>query len=102
MSCWVDKVQAAMDARVLDVTVTHGRELFAKVRAMLVLNILHNWVPATTSRTLLLKPTFSNREQGKCHLPVLIVNLVTIAGSINNIKAQSHPVLRDNCIEAYT
>jgi len=43
----VDKVQAAVDARVLDVTVTHRRKLLAKVRAVLVLDILHNWVPAT-------------------------------------------------------
>ena len=45
----VNKVQAAVDARVLDVAVTHRRKLLAKVRAVLVLDILHNWVPATVS-----------------------------------------------------
>ena len=47
MASRVDKVQAAVDARVLDVTVTHRRKLLAKVRAVLVLDILHNWVPAS-------------------------------------------------------
>jgi hypothetical protein len=38
MTSWVDKVQAAVDARVLDVTVTHRRELLAEVCAVLVQN----------------------------------------------------------------
>ena len=58
MTGWVDKVQAAVDARVLDVTVTHRRELLAEVCAVLVLNILHNWVPAITSTKLLSITTF--------------------------------------------
>ena len=64
MSGRVDKVQAAVNARVLDVTVTHRRELLAKVRAVLVLDILYNWVPATTSTMLpsILAPL--KREQG--------------------------------------
>ena len=98
MSGWVDEVQAAVDARVLDVTVTHCRELLAKVCAVLVLDILYNWVPATT----LLSTHFLETGLGKCHSPILIVNLVTITGSIDNIKTQSDPVFCDNYLEVHT
>ena len=101
MSGGVDEVQAAVDARVLDVTVTHRRELLAKVCAVLVLNILYNWVPATTSKTLL-STHFLETGLGKCHSPILIVNLVTITGSIDDVKAQSDPVFCDNYLEAHT
>ena len=63
MASRVDKVQAAVDTRVLDVTVTHRRELLAKVRAVLVLDILHNWVPATTLAAHASIPAPSKRAQ---------------------------------------
>ena len=46
MACRVDEVQAAVDARILDVTVSHGRQFLAKIRAVLVLDVLDNRVPA--------------------------------------------------------
>ena len=101
MSGWVDKVKAAVNARVLDVTVTHRRELLAKVRAVLVLDILHDWVPALTPTIALVNTGSPKTRTGKCNAPVFIVDLVTITGSIDDVKAQSHAILRDNCIEAY-
>ena len=92
----VDKVQAAVDTRVLDVTVTHRRELLAKVRAVLVLDILHNWVPATTLTVPRVKTSSLKTGTGRCDAPVFVVHLVTIARSIDDVKTQSHPVLRDN------
>ena len=43
----VDEVQAAVDTCVLDVAVTHGSQLLAQVRAVLVLDVLDDRVPAT-------------------------------------------------------
>lgn len=46
MAGGADEVQAAVDTRVLDVAVTHSGELFAQVRAVLVLDVLDDGVPA--------------------------------------------------------
>ena len=46
MASWVDEIQAAVNTRVLDVAVTDSSELLAKVRAVLVLNVFYNWIPA--------------------------------------------------------
>ena len=46
----VDEEQAAVDARVLDVTVALRSELLAEVRAVLVLDVLHDRVPARAMR----------------------------------------------------
>jgi len=45
----VDKIQAAMDTRILDVSVTHGRKFFAQICAVLVFNIFNNGIPAINS-----------------------------------------------------
>lgn len=46
MASGVDKVQATMDTCVLDITVTLGSELLAKVRAVLVFDVFDDGVPA--------------------------------------------------------
>ena len=46
----VDEVEAAVNAGVLDVAVALGRKLLAQVRAVLVLDVLDNRVPATKER----------------------------------------------------
>jgi hypothetical protein len=48
----VDEEQAAVDARVLDVAVAHSGELLAEVRAVLVLDVLDNGVPAASGQYL--------------------------------------------------
>lgn len=42
----IDEKQATVDTRVLDVAVANGCELLAKVCAVLVLDVLDDWVPA--------------------------------------------------------
>ncbi len=44
----VDEVEAAVDSRVLDVSVSHSGELLAEVSTVLVLNVFDDRVPATT------------------------------------------------------
>ena len=46
MASRVDEVKAAVDASVLDVTVSHGSQFFAKVRGVLVLDVLNDRIPA--------------------------------------------------------
>ncbi len=48
MASGVDEKEAAVDARVLDVSVANSGELLAEVRAVLVLDVLHNRIPANT------------------------------------------------------
>ena len=43
---WVDEVQAAVDTRIQDVAVTNSSQLLTKVRAVLVLDIFNNRIPA--------------------------------------------------------
>jgi len=43
----VDEVQAAVDARILDVPVSHRRQFLAQIRAVLILDVLDDRVPAT-------------------------------------------------------
>ena len=42
----VDEEETAVDARVLDVAIAHGRQLLAQVCAVLVLDVLDDRVPA--------------------------------------------------------
>jgi hypothetical protein len=66
----LDEEQAAVDAGVLEVSLTLGSELLAEVGTVLVLDVLDNGVPAT-----------------------LVVDQVTVAGCIDNVQAQTHAVL---------
>lgn len=42
---WADKVEAAVDARVFNVTIAHCSQLFAQVLRVLVLDVLDNGIP---------------------------------------------------------
>ena len=44
----IDEVQATMDTRILDVSVTHGRKFFAQICAMLVFDIFNDGIPAVS------------------------------------------------------
>ena len=48
----IDEEQAAMDTGVLDVSVTHSSELLAQVRAVLVLDVFDNRIPASRGRSV--------------------------------------------------
>jgi hypothetical protein len=85
----VDEEQAAVDARVLDVTVAHGGELFAEVRAVLVLDVLDNGVPAASSQSL-------GERDRIMYSPSFVVDLVSVPRSINNVKLQPNAIFGDN------
>jgi hypothetical protein len=53
MTSRIDKVEATMNARILDIAVTHCGEFLAKISAVLVLDIFDDRVPASnTTHTL--------------------------------------------------
>lgn len=68
-----NEVQAAVDAGILDVSLTLSRQLFPQVCAVLVLDVLDNGVPAA-----------------------VVVDKVAIAGSVDNVQAQTDAVLLDD------
>lgn len=68
----LDEEQAAVDARVLEVPLALRRQLLAQVRAVLVLDVLDDRVPA----------------------PV-VVDQVAVAGRVDDVEAQAHAVLLD-------
>lgn len=88
VACGVDEVQTAMDASVLDETITHGGKLLAEVRAVLVLYVLHDRIP-----------TIHEREWGarllvtENHAPVVVVHLVSIPRGIDNIEPKLNTIL---------
>ena len=68
-----NKVQAAVDASVLNVPLTLGSELFSQVGAVLVLDVLDDGIPAA-----------------------VVVDKVAVAWSVNDVQSQAHAVLLDN------
>lgn len=69
----VEEEQAAVNARVLDVAITHGSKLLAEVCAVLVLDILDDCIPAA-----------------------LVVDLVAISGGVNNVQLELDAILRND------
>lgn len=65
----LDEEEAAVNAGILKVTLALGGQFFAKVCAVLILDVLDDRIPAP-----------------------LIVHQVTISGSIDNIETQAHTV----------
>lgn len=62
-----------MDASVLNVALTLSGKLLAQVGAVLVLDVLDDWVPAA-----------------------VVVDEIAISGSIDNVQAQAHAILLDD------
>ena len=88
----LDEKQTAVNASILDVAVTLRSKLFAKVCRVLVLDIFHNWVP--TSDMLARMKSRSNR----CSLiPSVIIDLVTISGSIHDVESETDAILLNDC-----
>lgn len=69
----LDEEEAAVNAGILDVTLSLSGELLAEVRRVLVLDVLDDWVPAS-----------------------IVVYLVAVTRGIDNVQAESHAVLFDN------
>ena len=95
----VDEEECAVDTRVLDMAVALRSELLAQVRAVLVLNVLDNRVPAgVVSYT---------RQCGVCggygkgsgthgrrgYAPVFVVDLVAVAGRVDDVEPELHAIL---------
>ena len=68
-----DEVQAAVDASILDVSLTLGGEFFAEVCAVLVLDVLDDRVPAA-----------------------VVVHEVAVAGGVDDVEPQTHAILLDD------
>lgn len=69
----LDEEQAAVDAGVLDIALALSGELLSEVGRVLILDVLHDGVPA----------------------PV-IVDEVAVAGGVDDVQPQSHAVLLDD------
>ena len=87
----LDEEKTAMDASILDVSLSLSSKFFPQISRMLVFDILDDWIPATicqsTAQTL-------RREL----VPSVIVDLISIARGINNIESQTDTILFDDCI----
>lgn len=62
-----------MDAGILDVALSLSGELLAEVCRVLVLDVLHNWIPAS-----------------------VVVDLVAVTWGIDNVQAETNTVLLDD------
>ena len=80
MSSGADEVQAAVNASVLDVSVSHGSQLLAEVRAVLVLDVLDDRVPATNTFN---DPPSAVRPAR--YVPSLVVDLVGESRGIDDV-----------------
>ena len=102
VACGVDEVQAAVDTCVLDMAVTLRGELLAKVRAVLVLDVFDNRVPAEQHQgdALEWKRRVGCREDAGTgdDITVFVVDLVTVARRVDDVEAKLHTVLDNNCI----
>jgi hypothetical protein len=47
MAGWLNEEEAAVNSGILDVAVTLGSKFLAEVCGVLVLDVFHNWVPAS-------------------------------------------------------
>lgn len=77
MTGGLDEEQAAVNASILDVTLSLSGELFSQVRRMLVLDIFNNGVPAA-----------------------VIIHQITVSGGVNNVEPQSDTVLLNDVGDA--
>lgn len=69
----LDEEKAAVDAGILDISLSLSGEFLSEVGRVLVLNVLHNWIPAS-----------------------LVVDLVTVSRGINNVQPQADTILLDD------
>jgi len=73
MSGGINEEQRAVNPGVLDVTVSHRRQLFSEVRAVLVLDVFDDRIPA-----------------------IIIVYLITVSGRVNDVQPQPHTIFHDD------
>ena len=73
MSSGANKVQAAVNSRVLNVALTLSGELFPQVGAVLVFDVLDDGVPAA-----------------------VVIDQVAVAGGVDDVEAEAHAILFDD------
>ncbi len=91
----VDEEEAAVDAGVGDVALAHGGQLLSQVSAVLVLDVFDDRVPAAQKGGRSASPPLQT-ERG-AHSPVLVVDLVAVARSVDDVEAQLDAILNDDC-----
>lgn len=94
----VNEEEAAMDTGICDVALTHSRQLFAEVGRVLVLDVLDDGIPAAQRERRSVRSVASSPGDEGCyaHSPILVVDLVTVARAVYNVKTQLHAVLNDD------
>lgn len=78
MARWLDEEQAAVNAGILDIAVTLGSKFLSEVCRMLVLDVLHNWVPAAPRQ-------LRCQGFGGIAIPSVVVDLIAVAGGVDNV-----------------
>ena len=89
----VDEEQAAVDTRVLDMAVTLRGELLAEVRAVLVLDVLDDRIPAKDKSQP--KHTKAGLED-TWNAPVFVIDHVTVAWRVHDVQPQTYAIFTDN------
>jgi hypothetical protein len=97
MSRGAEEVQAAVNTRVLNVSVPHRGKLFAQVRRVLVLDVFDYGIPAEKKKG----PHFVNSGRAslgkrKRNGPSLVVDLIAIPGRIDDVQSQPNAILNNH------
>ena len=79
MTGWLNEEKAAVYAGILDISFAVGRKLLSKVCRVLVFDVFDDGIPATYDQ-------YRTASHSKKNLPSIIVDLIPIPRSINNIE----------------
>lgn len=90
MTGGLDEEETAVDTGVLDVSLALGGKFFAQVCRVLILDILDDRVPAERS-----SEGSSQDYNDNLFIPSIIIYLITIPRSIDNIEPQTDAVFLD-------
>ena len=80
MPSGVDEEQTTVDARILNVTVANSGKFFAEIRAVLILYVFDDRIPAFSTMSKLL-----SIMHNILYLPVLIINHIPISWCVDNV-----------------
>lgn len=94
MARGLDEKQAAVDTGILNITVTLGSKFLAKVCRVLILDVLHNRIPTRCIVSLTRTHHYPKEIIGE--VPSVVVNLVTVARSVDNVQPETDTVFLDN------
>ena len=92
MPRWLDEEEAAMYARILDISFTLSGEFLSQVRRVLILDILDNRIPAA----FFISPVLASSYL-PFHSPPVVVDLITVARRVDDVQPQAHAIFLDDC-----